>query len=246
MNLLSVEVLITIILIVIGIYYYTGSVVAVFLVFLLLCGAAYFLGAWVGLPLSFPIQFVYDTEISPEPTGSLGGFDSLWNPFPVNIPEVFHIAGNKYTYADAPNVCAAYDSQLASYDQVLEAHGNGAEWCEYGWSQGGMALFPTQESTWTALQGEDDSGKRKSCGRPGVNGGYFDQNTQFGVNCYGVKPGCNNKKYPIPMGQSDKDQAAISKFKADQSHIKVWPFSRNGWSAWGMCADKNYRRNIND
>lgn len=233
MNLLSVEVLITIILIVVGVYYFTESVAAVFLVFLLLSGGAYFLGAWIGLPLSFPIQFVYDAEISPSPDGS-SGLDSSWNPSPVNVPEVFHIAGNKYSYDEAPNICAVYDSELASYDQVLQAHEKGAEWCEYGWSRGGMALFPTQEATWSALQGNEDSAKRKSCGRPGVNGGYFDQNTKFGVNCYGVKPGCNNKKYPIPIGQTSQDRAAIDALKKDMAHIKVWPFSRNGWSAWGM------------
>ena len=88
MNLLSVEVLITIILIVVGVYYFTESVAAVFLVFLLLSGGAYFLAAWVGLPLSFPIQFVYDAEISTSPDGNSGLLTS-WNPSPVNVPEVF-------------------------------------------------------------------------------------------------------------------------------------------------------------
>ena len=117
---------------------------------------------------------------------------------------------------------------------MLEAHGKGAEWCEYGWSQGAMALYPTQEKTWEILQQDDDTRKRKSCGRPGVNGGYFGKNTKFGVNCFGIKPGCNNRKYPIRVGSDSTDQAAINALKKDMSHIKVWPFNRGGWSEWGM------------
>ena len=232
MNLLSVEVLIAILLISAGVYSYTGSAIAVVMVFLLLWIGAYFLGIWWGVPLSFPIQFVYDTEIGPEPNELTS--PNFWSPQLVNVPEVFHISGNQYAYKDAPNVCAVYDSVLASYDQVLEAHGKGAEWCEYGWSQGGMALYPTQEKTWDTLQQNDDNSVRKSCGRPGVNGGYFDQNTKFGVNCYGKKPDCNNKKYPIPVGQTPQDQTEINNLKKDMEHIKVLPFNLNGWSEWGM------------
>jgi hypothetical protein len=39
-------------------------------------------------------------------------------PKPVGQSEVFHIGGNDYTYEDAPAVCAAYDSELATYDQL--------------------------------------------------------------------------------------------------------------------------------
>ena len=233
MNLLSVEVLIVILLIVAGVYYFTGSVFAVSMIFLLLLIGAYFLGVWWGVPLEFPIQFVYDTEIGPEPAEAEGS-DNWLKPHPVNVPEVFHVAGNKYEYKDAANVCAVYDAQLATYDQVMEAHAKGAEWCEYGWSQGSMALYPTQQTTWETLQQDDDTQVRKSCGRPGVNGGYFDKKTRFGVNCFGIKPGCNNRKYPISVGSNATDQAAIDALKKDMAHIKVWPFSNMGWSEWGM------------
>ena len=34
-----------------------------------------------------------------------------------------------------------------------------------------------------------------NCGRPGVNGGYFDNpNIKFGVNCYGQKPDAERTK----------------------------------------------------
>jgi hypothetical protein len=102
--------------------------------------------------------------------------------------EVFHISDNKFTYDDAPAVCAAYDAQLATLEQILDAYNHGAEWYGYGWSAGGMALYPTQKGTWDALQNEADQKKRTACGRPGVNGGYFDPSLKFGVNCFGFKP----------------------------------------------------------
>ena len=228
MNPISIEVLIAIILISGGIYFATGSFVAVLVVFVALWIGAYYLGLWLGIPVEFPVRFVFDTEIAPEPSGLK--FD--WFPHPTHTPEVFYVSDNKYTYKDASSVCAVYDAQLATYEQVQEAYSKGAEWCGYGWTQGGFALYPTQEETWKFLQQDDDSRKRKSCGRVGVNGGYFDLNTKFGVNCYGVKPECDNNKYPIPLG--NKDRHKTNEFKKDMGHIKVSPFNRSGWSMWNM------------
>ncbi len=152
---------------------------------------------------------------------------------PGGMKEVFHITGNKYTYDEAPAVCAAYDSELATYEQVLESFTKGAEWCGYGWTLGGMALFPTQDSTWKKIQLERETKRRMRCGRPGINGGYFDTHMKLGVNCYGRKPGCNNRKYPIPLGD-DVDPELVNKYREESSKIKVSPFNRFGWSMWGM------------
>ena len=229
MNLLSVEVFIGILLASAVVYFMTGSIFSVIAVFLVLCLGAYFLGVWLGVPLELPVQFAFDLEHGPQ--ASIG-ID--WSPHPAYTPEVFYIAGDSYTYKDAPNVCAVYDAQLATYDQILEAYAKGAEWCGYGWTAGGMALYPTQEKTWKTLREDVDTSKRTSCGRPGINGGYFDLNTKFGVNCYGVKPACDNRKYPIPVGSSAIDNKKVNEFKKDMGHIKVWPFSRDGWSMWTL------------
>jgi hypothetical protein len=148
--------------------------------------------------------------------------------------EVFFVSGNDYTYDDAPAVCAAYGADLATYDQVNSAYSAGAEWCGYGWTQGGMALFPTQTSTWNLLQQESDETKRTSCGRPGVNGGYFNPSNKFGVNCYGVKPKNHNMKFPLPIpgtnaGDFDK---LVDKYKGMLSRMTVSAFNRLGWSEW--------------
>jgi hypothetical protein len=79
--------------------------------------------------------------------------------------EVFHIEDAQFTYADAPAVCAAYGAELATLEQIIDAYNHGAEWCGYGWSAGGMALYPTQKGTWDALQGETDQKKRTACNR---------------------------------------------------------------------------------
>lgn len=150
--------------------------------------------------------------------------------------EVFHISGNKYTYSEAPAVCAAYEAELASYDQVLQAYSSGAEWCGYGWSQGGMALYPTQEATWQRLIQEADEAKRTSCGRPGVNGGYLDPNTKIGVNCYGVKPGDKGTTYPVPVAGVDTTafNSMVQRFKSAVGSMTVMPFNRTGWSEWNV------------
>jgi hypothetical protein len=115
--------------------------------------------------------------------------------------EVFNIAGNQFTYEDAPAVCAAYGAKLATYDQVEEAYDKGAEWCNYGWSADQMAFFPTQKNTWQTLQ--KNPATANQCGRPGVNGGYMpNPNITFGVNCYGKKP-------PI----TPNDQQAMQEFQ---------------------------------
>lgn len=147
--------------------------------------------------------------------------------------EVFHIADNKFTYDQAPAVCAAYGAQLATLEQILNAYNNGGEWCGYGWSQGGMALYPTQESTWKSLQGETDTSKRTACGRPGVNGGYFDPATQFGVNCYGFKPD-GNLDFPLPPPGTDRSafNDMVKRFRSSMNSFTMDPYSRNEWSGY--------------
>jgi hypothetical protein len=145
--------------------------------------------------------------------------------------EVFHVSDNQFTYDDAAAVCGAYGTQLATLEQIIEAYNHGAEWCGYGWSAGGMALYPTQKSTWDALQQEVDMKKRTACGRPGVNGGYFDPSNKFGVNCYGIKPQ-GNVKLPTPLPGTDPSIFAdsVAKFKAMMKSFNLDPYSRTAWS----------------
>lgn len=106
---------------------------------------------------------------------------------PVPQEEVYHIKGNRYDYNEAQNLCRVYGAKLASYDQIEDSYKKGGEWCEYGWSEHQSVFFPTQQSTWDLLK--NIPGHEHSCGRPGVNGGYMEnESAKFGVNCYGIKP----------------------------------------------------------
>ncbi len=147
--------------------------------------------------------------------------------------EVFHVSDNQFTYNDAPAVCAAYGAQLATLEQVMDAYNHGAEWCGYGWTVGGMALYPTQKATWTALQVEVDPAKRTACGRPGVNGGYFDPASKFGVNCYGFKP-LGKADLPLPPPGTDPAtfSGLVNRFKSALKTFNMAPYSRTEWSGY--------------
>ena len=159
----------------------------------------------------------------------------------VATKEVFHISGNSYTYEEAPAVCAAYGAELASYDQLTEAVTQGAEWCGYGWSATGMALYPTQQATWEAMQRNPTEEARTACGHPGVNGGYFDPRMKFGVNCYGRKPPNMGTKLPQPVPGADNESfnKAVDKFKAMLTSMTLSPFNRSVWSKGGFFSSES-------
>ena len=151
--------------------------------------------------------------------------------------QVFNIATNKYRYSDAEPLCKAFGAELASYDQVKEAWSKGADWCNYGWVKGQAAVYPTQQDTYDKLQaGPED--QRGACGIPGINGGYFDNpDIQFGVNCYGNRPGENETDVRKKMGADEvmtQDGLAYNRkvrdYKTQLMEIPVNPFNEQIWS----------------
>lgn len=149
--------------------------------------------------------------------------------------EVFHISGNKYTYEDAKPLCKAYGGTLATYNQIERAYNEGAEWCEYGWSEDQLALFPTQKTTWNKLQ---SSSNKNSCGRSGINGGYIENpNVRFGVNCYGIKPDITDKEkflmenssyYKTPEEKNTSQHTGY--WKSQLTSLIVSPFNPSKWN----------------
>ena len=143
--------------------------------------------------------------------------------------EVFNIRNNMYTYDEAREVCSVYGAQLATYDQIERAYNKGAEWCNYGWSEGQMALFPTQKSTWAKLQGSDKvnnscpSKVNNSCGRPGINGGVIkNPNIRFGVNCYGKKPEPSKSELALMKANMEIKQPETPADRNLQAKMDVW------------------------
>ena len=156
----------------------------------------------------------------------------------VKHDQVFNISNNLYSYEDAQHICTAYGARLANYDEIEEAYNHGAEWCNYGWSEGQMAYFPTQKSTWDILQ-KNPANKNK-CGRPGVNGGYIDNKfLRFGVNCFGKKPeptpaelAMMNQPLPQNAEQSVIDQKVAFWKKNAEALLKLNSFNRKQWSEY--------------
>ena len=154
--------------------------------------------------------------------------------------EVFNIGNNLYTYDDAQAICKSFDARLATYDEIEESYEDGGEWCNYGWSEDQMILFPTQKSTWKELQ--KDPKAKNNCGRPGINGGYMpNPYVKFGVNCYGKKPDPNklsksmfdemNKPKPPPApAKAPAPDPAVEYWKAQRDAIRMNAFNKKEWS----------------
>lgn len=210
-------------------------------IILIISSFVYFFHRFLRIDLVEEVKTFYNTYFPSDITDLASDIENEVSEI-VDLPEVFNISNNLYTYDEAKSVCVAMDSRLATYDEVEDAYNNGAEWCNYGWSDGQMALFPTQKKTWNDLQKID--GKQHSCGRPGVNGGYIENKMlRFGVNCYGVKP--KPKKNDIKR-MEDKKVSITPKTEKDVLHdqkIQFWKenadkillvnsFSHDKWSEY--------------
>jgi hypothetical protein len=154
-------------------------------------------------------------------------------------PEVFNVSKNTFTYYDAEPLCKALGAELATYEQVKQAWNRGADWCNYGWVKGQNAVFPTSQQTWEKLQSGPEE-QRMACGKPGINGGYFDNpELRFGVNCYGPKPAQSKhdeesiaKRTGVPLTPSGIEfDKKVSKFRGESDSIGLLPFNEDKWSS---------------
>ena len=148
--------------------------------------------------------------------------------------QVFNVSDNVFNYEEARSVCEAYGGDLASLDQMVDAYKNGADWCNYGWSEGQLALYPTQKDSFEKLEQNPET--RGQCGLPGINGGYFDnKNLKLGANCYARKP----KPSPSQQQKLESQQYLLNplsrdaqRFKARLDEYHLSPFSREKWSRY--------------
>jgi len=152
--------------------------------------------------------------------------------------EVFNISNNVYSYEEARQMCSSFGARLANYDEVEKAYTSGGEWCNYGWSEGQMILYPTQKDTWSVLQRYKK--RANDCGRPGINGGYIvNPNVRFGANCYGKKPTASeldiqrmNAAKTLDSIPTSDDEKALDEKVRQWKNINVSPFNKNKWSAY--------------
>ena len=147
-----------------------------------------------------------------------------------NVKEVFHLPENKFSYRDAKIACKSMNADLANVDQIAEAYKKGANWCNYGWTDEQMALYPIQEDYYKELQ--KNKRLKNSCGRSGINGGYFkNTNLLFGANCYGVKPKPKKHEELPDILDYRKNARNEKRFNEFSNNIPVVaPFSPGKWN----------------
>lgn len=147
--------------------------------------------------------------------------------------EVFNIAENKYTYKEAKAVCKAFGAQLANYEQIEDAYLHGAEWVNYGWSEGQYAYFPLQKETWKKMdQNNPENANGKV--RPGISGGFFaNSDLKFGVNCFGKKPKRREQDIrdilPGNPPVKPEDKELNEKVEFYKKNAKLHAFSTKQW-----------------
>ena len=146
--------------------------------------------------------------------------------------QVFNVSRNLYSFTEAEPLCRAFGAELATYDQVKDAYKAGADWCNYGWVKGQLAVYPTQKETYEKLQHGPEH-ERMSCGLPGVNGGYFpNEDQRFGVNCYGPRPA--ESALDERMQHAEKSDIAfdrqVNHYKSELDSIAVNPWAGKQWS----------------
>jgi len=215
---------------------------AIFIVIVLLNGFQYFFNTNITTEISNLFSTKPEITISqavPEDEAAAAA-DLGAGPSMKMRKQVFHIPASIYDYDNAKALCNAYGADLANIDQMEEAHKSGAEWCSYGWSDNQMILYPTQKSTWDELQKSSDPAKKNSCGRPGINGGYFeDASKKLGVNCYGPKPDMNPSSSKLMAGIQNYEagkmlnpehESRVKQMREKINDIVIAPFNKGAWS----------------
>ena len=185
------------------------------------------------IPLAPPIA--PQDESSTHPSGLDAVVEKVLPP----AKEVFTVSKNDYSYYDAAPLCKALGAELATYDQVKHAWQQGADWCNYGWVKGQMAVYPTQKSTYEELQqGPDD--QKGACGKPGLNGGYFDNpELKFGVTCVGKRPTQSQHDATAITSGSTRPltssglvfEQKVQQFKEGSDTLGILPFNKEHWGS---------------
>lgn len=149
-----------------------------------------------------------------------------------SIKQVFNVKENIYAADDAGGVCGALGADVASLQQLVDAHRQGANWCNVGWTKEGLAAYPVQNEFWQKMQGNNPQ-NRNICGQPGINMARSDAGLLYGVNCFGVKPEPKNGELIKEVIQNDADialQAKIAQFQKTINNMSLAPFNAKQWS----------------
>ena len=167
------------------------------------------------------------------------GMDAIVEKVLPPAKDVFTVSKNDYTYYDAAPLCKALGAELATYDEVKRAWQKGADWCNYGWVKGQMAVYPTQKGTYEELQ-QGPAEQKGACGKPGLNGGYFDNpELKYGVTCVGKRPSQSQHDANAimagstrPLTQSGLEfDKKVQHFKEEAETMGILPFNKEHWGS---------------
>ena len=141
-------------------------------------------GVFVLLILMNGMQYIFNTDITASIKNLFSGepeIDIIVDPDDIagdsisenqsTVPEikiskqVFHVPDTNMVMK-MQAICRAYGGRLATIKEMQDAYEEGADWCGYGWSDGQMALFPTQYDKWAQLQKIE--GHEQDCGDRGM------------------------------------------------------------------------------
>ena len=182
-----------------------SSFLSIAVVFGVILGVAYYLGYIFKPENSLVINQATCNALSSGSSGSSGSASgsasgsSSGSPYAASTPssssstpgpnddQVFNVSQNVFRYDQAEATCSKFNSKLATVEQLKGAYKKGANWCNYGWTQGGFALYPIQPGYFNSIQSNKDC-KWKCGSKPGLVGGRMDSNYTLGVNCYGKPP----------------------------------------------------------
>ena len=169
--------------------------------------------------------------------------------------QVFSTNSNIWTYDEAEAVCKSQGAELATYEQLVEAAKNGANWCNLGWvdsndttynmhqSSNRFAHFPVQKSVFNKMKTHKNRNLRNKCGQVwndkfddkeyAIQGGAYNKNSQLAVNCYGEKrdPLRDEKILLQPSSTDDLEMRqkleAINR-KLGNKELRLSPWVDNG------------------
>ena len=164
------------------------NVMSKFFVFSTILGVSYYMGYVYKPKKSLSLDTATcNALLVKRPASSSGGlYDSNKEPASGDN-QVFNISENIFRYDQAEDACKKFNSKLANVEQLKQAYRQGANWCNYGWTQGGYALYPIQPGYFNSIQSNPKC--KWSCGsKPGLVGGRMNSKFTLGVNCYGVPP----------------------------------------------------------
>lgn len=142
--------------------------------------------------------------------------------------EVFHISNQVYNYQEALCKAESYGAKLATKQQMINAYNSGANWCSYGWCEGGLAYYPVQQRYFNKYPLA-----RFKCRKPGLNGGVFNRGLKFGINLYGIKPKGAVPIRPSPPTRKDFcERKGVKELVAVNDADDIASFNKKQWSMY--------------